>query len=327
MYTNVKRLGCVLAISAWTLAGTAQADNSAYPSRPVTIVVPTTPGGTADILGRLIGPKLEQIWGQPVVVDNKPGAGTLVGSEFVARAKPDGYTLMVTFNELATLPAINKNARIDVVKDFVRVGKIGNLPVVILARPSMPQNTLQELIAEIKANPGKYSYSSNGSGGILQLYTEMLKQEADIDLLHVPYRGALEASTALIGEQVDVLVQFASGNVKSYVTSGRAKAYAVASEARVDGIPEVPTTAEAGLPSLRLEAWYGVFAPAGTPQAIVDKVNNDFNKALQMPDVQARLKSVGMLVEPSTPAEFDKFFKNEYMRWTDLINSAGIQAN
>lgn len=327
MYKKVRQLSCAVAISACTLAGAVHADNTSFPSRPVTIVVPTTPGGTADILGRLIGPKLEEIWRQPVVIENKPGAGTLVGSEFVARAKPDGYTLMITFNELATLPAINKNARVDVVKDYVRIGKIGNLPVVILARSSMPQKTLQELIAEIKANPGKYSYSSNGSGGILQLYTEMFKQEAKIDLLHVPYRGALEASNALIGEQVDVLVQFASGNVKSYVTSGRAKAYAVASEKRVEGISDVPTTAEAGLPSLRLEAWYGVFAPAGTPQAIVDKINSDVNKVLQMPEIQARLKSVGMLIEPSTPAEFDEFFKSEYTRWTNLITAAGIQAN
>ncbi|MDN3987708.1 Bug family tripartite tricarboxylate transporter substrate binding protein [Zwartia vadi] len=327
MSSKVIKLFSAMAISASAFLANAQADSSTYPSRTVSIIVPTTPGGTADILGRLIGSKLAEMWGHPVVIENKPGAGTLVGSEYVARAKPDGYTLMVTFNELATLPAINKNARIDVVKDFVRIGKIGNLPVVILGHPRLPQNTLQELIAEIRANPGKYSYSSNGSGGVLQLYTEMFKQEAKIDVLHVPYRGALEASTALLGGQVDVLVQFASGNVKSYITSGRAKAYAVASPARVEGILDVPTTAEAGLPSLSLEAWYGVFAPAGTPLAIIEKVNKDINKVLQMPDVQARLKSVGMFVETSTPKEFDAFFKSEYARWTNLIKSAGIQAN
>lgn len=327
MYSKVKQICSALLVGACAFTGAAQADSHAYPSRTVSIVVPTTAGGTADILGRLIGPKLAEMWGQSVVVENKSGAGTLVGSDYVARAKPDGYTLMITFNELATLSAINKNARIDVVEDFVRIGKIGSLPVVILANPRMPQNTLQELIAELKSKPGKYTYSSNGAGGILNLYTEMFKQEAGIDVLHIPYRGALEASTAMLAGEVDVLVQFASGNVKSYVTSGRAKAYAVASEARVDGIEDVPTTAEAGLPSLRLEAWYGVFAPAGTPQEIINKVNQDVNKVMQMPDVQDRLKGIGIGVETGTPAEFDTFYKNEYTRWTDLIKSAGIQAN
>src|SRR5690606_20724080 len=263
--------------------------SNSFPTRPVSLVVPTTPGGTADILGRLIGPKLAQKWGQAVVVENKPGAGTLVGTDYVARAKPDGHTLMVTFNELATLPAINKNAKVDVVNDFIPMAKIGSLPVTILVHPKMPVDTLQDLIALLKAEPGKYTYSSNGSGGVLQLYTEMFKQEAGVDIMHVPYKGALEASTALLSGEVDVLVQFASGNVQGYVHSGRAKALAIASPNRLPGLPDVPTTAEAGLPSLQLEAWYGVFAPAGTSKNIIDKVNQDVAQALQQPDVKERL--------------------------------------
>lgn len=293
----------------------------------VSLVVPTTPGGTADILGRLVGPKLAQMWGQTVVVENKPGAGTLVGTDYVARAKPDGHTLMVTFNELATLPAINKNAKVDVVNDFIPVAKIGSLPVTILVHPKMPVTTLQELIALLKASPGKYTYSSNGSGGVLQLYTEMFKQEAGVDIMHVPYKGALEASTALLSGEVDVLVQFASGNVQGYVHSGRAKALAIASPNRLPGLPDVPTTAEAGLPSLQLEAWYGVFAPAGTSKNIIDKVNHDVAQALQLPDVKERLAGVGMTIQTGTPEDFGAFYRSEYERWTALIKNAGIQSN
>lgn len=303
------------------------ADQPPYPSRTVSIVVPTTPGGTADLLARLIGPKLAVIWGHPVIVENRPGAGTLVGTDYAAQAKPDGYTLLLTFNELATLPAINKHAKVDVVKGFERIGKIGTLPVLILANPKVQANTLRELIAEARQNPGKLTYASNGSGGVLQLYSEMFKQEAGVDIMHVPYKGALEASTAMLSGEVDVLVQFASGNVQNYVKANRTKAYAIASPERLPTLPDVPTTAEAGLPSLQLEAWYGVFAPAGTPRSVIDKVNKDFIEVLQMPDVRERLKGVGMAVDTGTPESFDAFFKNEYRRWTDLIVNAGIQSN
>ncbi|WP_236844589.1 tripartite tricarboxylate transporter substrate binding protein [Bordetella sp. 15P40C-2] len=328
MKTGFLRLCAGVTMSLLMGGQAASASEQAnYPSRTVSIIVPTTPGGTADILARLVAPKLSLMWKQPVIVENKPGAGTLVGTDYAAGAKPDGYTFLLTFNELATLPAINKNTKVDVVKDFERIGKIGTLPVLILANPKVQANTLKELIDEARQNPGKLTYASNGSGGVLQLYTEMFKQEANIDLLHVPYKGALEASTAMLAGEVDVLVQFANGNVKNYVKAGRTKPYAVASAERLKDLPEVPTTAEAGLPSLKLEAWYGMFAPAGTPKWIIDKVNKDFIEAMQMPDVRERLNGIGMSVETSTPEEFDAFFKNEYRRWTDLIVNAGIQSN
>lgn len=303
------------------------AEPPSYPNRTVSIVVPTTPGGTADILARLIAPKLSAMWGQAVIVENKSGAGSLVGTDYVVKSKPDGYTLLLAFNELAALPAINKNAKIDVVKDLNGVGKIGTLPVLILSNPKIEAKTLKDLIAQARENPGKLTYSSNGPGGVLQLYTEMFKQEANIDVMHVPYRGALEASMAVIAGEVDVLVQFASGNVQNHVKANRAKAYAVASDQRLPGLPDVPTTAEAGLPSLKLEAWYGLFAPDGTPKAIIEKVNEDFVAVMQMADIKERLNGIGMRVDTSTPAEFDAFFKDEYKRWTDLIVKAGIQSN
>ncbi|WP_235203800.1 tripartite tricarboxylate transporter substrate binding protein [Bordetella bronchiseptica] len=324
--------GLRLACARWLLACMAPLAGAAavaetYPARPVTIVVPTTTGGTADILARLIGPKLTALWGQPVVVENRSGAGTLIGTEFAARAQPDGYTLMITYSELATLPALNKNARIDVVKDLTRVGKIGSLPVLILAHPSMPANTMDELVARLRADPGKYSYASNGIGSALQLYTEMFRQAAKVDIMHVPYRGALEASRAVLGGEVDLLVQLGNGNVIGYVTSGKAKAYAVASPQRLAALPDVPTTAEAGLPGLQLEAWYGLFAPAGLPPERVEKLNRDLATVLAMPDIRDRLVSFGMQVQPGTPQQFDAFFHDEYQRWTRLIEDAGIQIN
>ncbi len=298
-----------------------------YPSRPVTIVVPTTAGGTADILARLIGPKLTQLWGQPVVVENRSGAGTLIGSEFAARAQPDGYTLMLTYSELVTLPALNRNARIDVVRDFSRIGKIGSLPVLLLAHPSMPADTMAQAVQKLREAPGKYTYASNGTGSALQLYAEMFKRQAGVDIMHIPYRGALEASRALLGGEVDMLMQLGNGNVIAYVTSGRAKAYAVASESRLAALPDVPTTAEAGLPDLRLEAWYGLFAPARLPAAMVTKLNQDLAAVLAMPDIRARLDALGMQTQAGTPAQFDAFFIAEQLRWTALIREAGLQAD
>ena len=299
----------------------------AFPQRTVSIVVPTTAGGTADILARLIAPRLSQMWGQAVVIENKPGAGSLIGAEYVARAAPDGHTLMLTFNELASLPAINKNVRLDVVNDFTRIGRIGSLGVLVLAHPSMQANTLQELIATLRASPGKYTYSSNGAGSVLQLYTEMFKREAKVDVLHVPYRGALEASTALLAGEVNMLVQFASGNVQSYVTSGRAKAYAVASDARLSGLPNVPTSAEAGLPGFRLEAWYGLFGPAKMESAVAERINRDLAEAMKHPDVVQRFAAINLQAQPGTVASFDTFFRAETKRWAELITSAGIQSS
>lgn len=319
----------LVSLAAATLASALATPVAAqsFPSKTVTLVVPATPGGTADIVGRLIASKLSQMWGQPVVVENRPGAGTLVGSQQVARAAPDGHTLLISFTELATLAAINRNARLDPVRDLARVAKIGGLPVVILGRRGLPAKNMSELVALLKQSPEKYTYSSSGSGSILQLYAELFQQVASVDLRHIPYRGALEASSAVLSGEVDLLVQFASGNVMNYVTSGRAQAFAVASPQRLARLPDVPTTAEVGMPQLQLQAWYGFFAPAGTPAAIVRKINEDLGKILTLPDVRERLASVNMQPDYGTVDSFDRFFLAEHQRWTQVIRDAGIEAN
>lgn len=316
----------MLLAAAAMLAGPVLAAGE-FPQRAVTIVVPTTPGGTADILARLLAPRLSETWKQPVVVENKPGAGSLVGTEYLARSAPDGHTLMLAFNELVSLPAINKNVRIDVVNDLTRIARIGSLGVLVLTGPNMKANNLQELIATLRQSPGKYTYASNGAGSILQLYSEMFKREAKVDVLHIPYRGALEASTALLAGEVDLLVQLASGNVQSYVTSGRAKAYAVASSARLPDLPQVPTSAEAGLPGFRLDAWYGLFGPARMDPALVERINRDLADAMKHPDVVQRFATVKLQAQPGSPAEFDTFFRAEGKRWAEVIGGAGIQSN
>jgi len=323
--TLARRIGIAAFCGAAALAGPAFAAD--YPQRPVSIVVPTTPGGTADILARLIGPRLAERWGQAVVVENKPGAGTLIGSDYVARAKPDGYTLMLTFNELATLPALNPNVRLDVENGLARIGKIGSLPVLVLTRPGIDDPGLPALIARFRANPGQYTYASNGSGSSLQLFTEIFKREAGVDVMHVPYRGALEASMAAIGGEVDLLVQFASGNVINHVKGGKLKAYAVASPQRLEALPAVPAAAEAGLPELRLEAWYGLFAPAGLPDDLAQKINRDLNDVLAEPAIRERLKGINLQVQTGSPSDFDTFFRAEYARWSGLIRTLGIKSS
>ena len=323
--TLARRIGIAAFCGAAALAGPAFAAD--YPQRPVSIVVPTTPGGTADILARLIGPRLAERWGQAVVVENKPGAGTLIGSDYVARAKPDGYTLMLTFNELATLPALNPNVRLDVENGLARIGKIGSLPVLVLTRPGIDEPGLPALIARFRANPGQYTYASNGSGSSLQLFTEIFKREAGVDVMHVPYRGALEASMAAIGGEVDLLVQFASGNVINHVKGGKLKAYAVASPQRLEALPAVPAAAEAGLPELRLEAWYGLFAPAGLPDDLALKINRDLNDVLAEPAIRERLKGINLQVQTGSPSDFDTFFRAEYARWSGLIRTLGIKSS
>ncbi len=308
-------------------AATAVHAQTAFPQKPVSIIVPTTPGGTADIVARLISPKLSQQWGQPVVVENKPGAGTFIGSDYVARAPADGHTLLLTFSELASLPSINKNIKLDVVKGFTRIGRIGVLPVALLSHPSLPAKNAEELLALLRASPGKYTYSSNGPGSSLQLYTEIFRREADVDIMHVPYRGALEASLAAIAGEVDLLVQFASGNVINHVRADKLRAYAVASPERLQKLPEVPTAAEVGLPGFRLDAWYGLLGPAGLPNEIVNQINLDLQQALSHADVRERLDGINILVQTGSPAEFDRFFVQDHDRWARVIRESGIQSS
>ncbi|MGV3571113.1 MAG: tripartite tricarboxylate transporter substrate binding protein [Ramlibacter sp.] len=318
---------CAFATFALAALAPATAVAQAYPTRQVSIVVPTTAGGIADNMARLLGARLSELWGQPVVVENRAGAGTQIGSESVARAKPDGYTLMVAYTDLAILPALNPKLRFDVLNDFTRIGKLGSVPAVVLVNPAMKADNLQQLVAVLKAEPGRYNFGSGGPGSILQLYGELFKQAAGVDIVHVPYKGSIEATSALIANQVDIVFQLASANVAQQVATGKLKALAASSPERIPTLPDVQTTAQAGLPSFQAGAWYGVFAPAGLPRPIVDKVNADLAKVMAMPEVRARMAALGMAVEGGSADEFDRFFRADHDRWSRTVKAAGIKAD
>lgn len=318
---------CAFATFALAALAPATAVAQAYPTRQVSIVVPTTAGGIADNMARLLGARLSELWGQPVVVENRAGAGTQIGSESVARARPDGYTLMVAYTDLAILPALNPKLRFDVLNDFTRIGKLGSVPAVVLVNPAMKADNLQQLVAVLKAEPGRYNFGSGGPGSILQLYGELFKQAAGVDIVHVPYKGSIEATSALIANQVDIVFQLASANVAQQVATGKLKALAASSPERIPTLPDVQTTAQAGLPSFQAGAWYGVFAPAGLPRPIVDKVNADLAKVMAMPEVRARMAALGMAVEGGSADDFDRFFRADHDRWSRTVKAAGIKAD
>lgn len=298
-----------------------------YPSKPVTIIVPTTAGGIADNVSRLIGSKLGELWGKAVVIENRSGAGTQIGSEAVAKSKPDGYTLMVAYTELVTLPALNSGLRFNVIDDFTRITKLGNVPAVIATKPSLPANNLNDLLSLLKSSPGKYTYGSGGPGSIMQLYGELFKQKAGVDVLHIPYRGSAEATLAVMGGDVDIMFQLASANVVAHSQAGKLKLIAATTPRRISRLPEVPTTSESGMSEYQVQAWYGVFAPAGLPAELVNKINADVAKVVAIPDVQERMATLGIEIETSSPAEFDAFVRAEHDLWGGLIRSSGIHTN
>jgi tripartite-type tricarboxylate transporter receptor subunit TctC len=300
---------------------------SAFPDKPVTIVVPTTAGGIADTLARLIANKLAQVWGQTVIVENRTGAGTLIGTQYVMRSKPDGHTLMIGFTDVATLPLMNKNISIDVVKELEPISRLASLPLLILGSPQVEAKNLPELIGQMKKNPKKYTYSSNGNASILQLYTEMFSHEVGVKLLHIPYKGAVEATRALVSGEVDFLIQGATGNVLGHVGAGRVKPYAVLSQTRLKSLPDVQTIAELGMPQLETEVWYGLFAPAGISKAIVNQINTDIQSVLKSEDIQKRLADFGVNSRVESAADFGTFFRQENRHWDKVIRDAGIEVN
>jgi tripartite-type tricarboxylate transporter receptor subunit TctC len=313
---------CVLMAGALTTLSAL-----AFPDHPVTIVVPATPGSLTDLVARVMTPRLSQLWSQPVIVENRPGASSLIGTQYTMKQKPDGHTLMLATVELATMPALNKRAQLDVIAGLDAVARIGSLPMVVLASNQFPATTYAGAAALFKASPGKYTYASNGTGSIMQLYAEMFKREAGVNLLHVPYRGGPEASRALLANEVDVEIQIANGNILGYLSGGKAKALAIGSPTRLKALPDVPTTAELGMPQLQMEVWYGMFAPAGMPKDLLDRLNTDIATVLHAPEVQGRLRELGMDVQTEAQAAFSQYFNAEHKRWTRLIAESGIQVN
>lgn len=298
-----------------------------WPNKPIRLVVPFTPGGSSDILGRAIGQKLAESLGQPVIIDNVPGAGGSVGADKVAKAAPDGYTLLMGhIGTLAVNPAIYPKLPYDPVRDFAPVAWVANVPNVLVVHPKVPAQNLRELVTYAKARPGRLNYGSGGNGSAAHLATEYLKLQTGTFIVHVPYRGAAPAVGDLVVGQTDLLFTGAPALI-SFIKSGQLRALAVSSKTRLPALPEVPTVAESGYPGFEADQWYGVVAPAGTPADIVRQLNTHINQALSSPELKTRLASEGAIAVPTTPEAYGALIRREIERWKPVVKAGNIQPN
>jgi tripartite-type tricarboxylate transporter receptor subunit TctC len=315
-----------IALIVLCASATLEVQAQAWPSKPVRIVVPFPPGGPADLLPRLLGPKLTEIWGQPVVVENKPGAGGNIGMDTVAKAAPDGYTLVVGPNgNLVVNPHLYAKLPYDVTRDFVPITLIATFSNVLVVNPDVPAKTVSELIALAKAKPGTVSYGSPGTGSQPHLGGEFLKLMAGIEIVHVPYNGTAPALKDLLGGQITFMFAQTSAALPQ-IQSGKLRALGVASPRRATLLPDVPTVAESGLPGFEAVSWYALLAPAGTPKEIVTKVQADFARVLQMPDIREKLVAQGGDPVGNTPEQLAAQLKSESARYADVVKRANIRA-
>jgi tripartite-type tricarboxylate transporter receptor subunit TctC len=315
---------CLLALAA-AFSGSALAQ--AWPSRPLKLIVPYPPGGSADILARAIGQKLADGLGQSVIVDNRPGAGTAIGAEATAKATPDGYTIMLgTVSSHAINPALTPGLKYDPVKDFAPVSMVALIPFVLLVHPSLPARNVRELIALAKAKPGSLNFSSAGSGTSNHLAGELFKSMTGTFMVHIPYKGSAPALTDLLAGQVNLMFDLVL-TAQPHVKSGAARALAVTGLERSASLPNVPTVAESGVPGFEVSAWFGFFAPAGTPAAIVTALNAETVKAMRAPDLRERLAGQGADAVSSTPEQFAAYVKDELAKWTRVVKASGMKAD
>jgi len=305
------------------LAGGAHAQN--YPTRPIRMVVPFTPGGSTDILARFIGQKLTEAWGQQVVIDNRPGAGGTIGLEIAARAKPDGYTLvMAHIGTLAVNPTLYEKLSYDPVKDFQPITQVAMVPNMLAVHPALPAKSVKELVGLARAKPGGLNCGSGGNGSAAHLACEYFKLKAQVNIVHIPYRGTAPAVTDLIAGQISMMITGVPPLLQQ-VKAGKLRGLAVATSKRLPLLPEYPTIAEAGVPGYEASQWYGVLAPAGTPRPIVDRLYKGIADALARPDAKERLAADAAEAVGSTPEEFGAFIKAEIARWAPVVKASGAK--
>lgn len=312
----------LVALALATPAALAQT----YPAKPIHLIVTFAAGGGTDLAARNLAPKLSEGIGQSIVIENRAGANGAVGAEAVARAPADGYTLMVgAAGTLAVAPHLAK-LPFDTFRDFVPISLVATSPFVVTVNPGVKAASIRELIALAKADPGKLSFGSSGTGGAPQLATELFKSMAGVDMLHVPYKGLGPAITDLLGGQINLI--FADvGLVVAHLKSGKLRGLAVTGSRRAAALPDLPTVAEAGVPGYSAGTWYGLFAPAGTPPAIVARLSEETRKALANPEVRASFAAQGVEPAGNTPEQFASFVRNEHAKWGRVIRESGIKAN
>ena len=312
----------LMALCAGLLTLSAQADN--YPSRPVKVIVPLTPGSGADLAGRIITKALSEMWKQPVVIENRPGAGGLIGTGAVVQSPPDGYTLLMQSASYAANPAIYKKLPYDPVKGMTDVNNIGFTPYVLVTGSPGPYASLKDLVTAAKARPATIPFSSAGVGSSTHLAAEFFNQTVGIHMIHVPYKGSPEAiQGTIMGDTAFYMAP--ESTVLTQIRAGRVKALGVSSKARSSQLPDVPTIADQGFPNFEIGLWFGVWAPAGTPDAIVQKINADINKAMQLPEVKAQYEKLGIAIRSMSQPEFARFVRDEVAKYTRIAKTAQIE--
>jgi tripartite-type tricarboxylate transporter receptor subunit TctC len=318
----MRALACSLA-----LAASAGAWAQSYPAKPVRFIVPFPPGGSADILARAIGQKAGDGLGQSFVVENRPGAGTAIGAEALAKSPADGYAVMIgTVSSHAINPALNPKLAYDPVKDFTPISLVASIPFAMIVHPSVPAKSVPEFISLAKSKPGSLNYSSAGNGTSNHLAGELLKSMAGIDIVHVPYKGSAPALNDLVAGQVSLMFDLVL-TAAPHVKSGAVRGLAVTGAKRSSALPELPTVAESGVPGYEVSAWFGIFAPAGVPQPLVQRLNAEFVKALQQPDLRQRLASQGAEPLTSTPDEFATYLRAEIAKWAKVVKDSGMKVD
>ncbi|MCE2950362.1 MAG: tripartite tricarboxylate transporter substrate binding protein [bacterium] len=317
---------CALAlVGAFVSQHAAAQGAGAFPNRPIRLIVPVPPGGGTDFTARTLAQPVSESIGQSVIVDNRPGAAGNIGVELAARATPDGYTIVMPITSFAVNPHLYKKLPFDTVNDFVPIALAAIAPLYLVVTPTLPATSVSELVALARAKPGQLSYANSGNGTTAHLAGELFKKMAGLDIVGIPYRGGGPAVLDLIGGRVQMYFSTIPAAI-AQVRAGKLRGLAVTSAKRVNLIPEVPTVAESGLPGYEIVGWFGLFAPAGTPAPIIGRLEKEVNAALQLPDVQKRFGSQGLLPGGGTSAELGKFLRAEIARWGTLIKDIGLEA-
>lgn len=318
----------VLAVLVWiALVGGAWAQGqtpAAWPTRPVKLFIPYPPGGSAELLARPIARRLQEVWGQPVLLDFKAGAGGTIATEALAKSPPDGYSLIMVLSAHAINVSLYPKLPYDTLRDFAAVTLAASLPLVMEVNPAVPVRNVSEFIALARSRPGTLNFASAGNGNTSHLIGELFKSTAGIEMQHVPYKGSGPAVVALTGGEVQLMFDSLSSSL-AQIRAGKLRPLAVASRARSPALPDVPTIQESGLPGFVVEAWYGILAPAGTPKALVERLSRDINEAMAHPETRERIVSLGYDVLGSTPEQFDAHIRSEVARWGKVVRDSGAR--
>ena len=317
---------CVLALALTATLVTTPLQAQTYPTRPVKIIVPFAAGGPADNFARFMGQRLQDALGQSFVVDNRPGGGSVIGTDAAAKAAPDGYTLLMMSNAHTVNETLIANKPFALMRDFVAVAPINSSDLVLVAHPSLKANTLKEVMALAAKQPGKLNYASSGPGTPYHMAGELFKSMANVYLVHIPYRGSTGARTDVIGGQVDLMFD-AVTTMTEQVKAGKVKAIATTGRQRSDVLPDVPTMNESGVPGYESTIWLGLMAPKGTPKAVVDRLNEAVSKITSQPDVKQLWAKQGAVPLVMTPEAFDKYARDDVVKWAKVIKTAGIKAD